>query len=270
MFEIPRSCDHLREVLSVEALAVHRPNAGMLDKLGHLFDDVTEHVSSAVGRLKPHEGIIDFRPAFGVASKHRYTDLSAIPMPTPSGLSVSYLEYGLLLKEAQELVSKVYENTLYPFLLYLGTAINNPDKLGSVTFKHQMRATDLKDIQSKLAAAMRNHTRAEQPYAKVIRQNAEWDELKSLTFTLQKTMDVTPIKLINETVERIDEQMHVLITKIKDTNEQFRPSPAVIKELADASFTLAEQISFYSVITTMVSAYLQALDDAVAKLSKVK
>lgn len=270
MFEIPRSLTHLNAVLSVEALAVHRPNAGMLDKLGHLFDDVTDHISTSVGKLKPHTGVIDFRPAFKTTTQHRYVDLSPIQMPTPAGLSVSYLEYGLLLKEAQALVSGIYDNTLYPFLIYLGSAINSPDKLGSVSFKHQIRKLDLNDIQSKLSASMRNATRATQPYGKVVRQNGEWDQLKEVCYTLQKTMDTTPIKLINDTVERVDEQMHILISKIKDTNEQFRPSPAVIKELADASFLLAEQVSFYSVITTMVSAYLQAIEDATETLAKVK
>ena len=270
MFETPRSLTHLTEVLSVEALAVHRPNAGMLDKLGHLFDDVTEHVVGSVGKLKPHAGVIDFRPAFKVTAANRYADLSPIQLPTPAGLSASYLEYGEILKEAQQFTSNLYDHTLYPFLLYVGSAINDPGKLGSVSFKHQMRAADLKPLQAKISAALRNATTSKQPYGKVIRQNGEWDELKSLCFTLQKTMDVTPIKLINDTVERVDSQLHVLIGKIKDTNEQFRPSPSVIKELADASFILAEQISFYSIVTTLVSAYLQAIEDATEALSKVK
>jgi hypothetical protein len=257
------------EVLALEALAVHRPNIGMVEKLGTMVDSVSNQIADSLRGLILPVGAIDFVPALREVQKHKYVDLSPVQLPIPAGLSAPLVPYGQLLLRAQELSMSILDDTLEPFQKFVGEALNNPEKLGSSVLRAQNHPKEIKDLQNKLKDVFRNGTKATRPYSEVIRNNNDWVELKDICTTLKRNADRQSPKDFADTVTELDQQLRTLIKRIRDTNEQYRPSPEVVKQLADLSYTLAEQVSFYSVVNTLIASYLKAVEDAVDVIKKL-
>lgn len=251
------------EVISIESLSRHLPNKPLLARLSGLANGVatflSEKTEGLFNRPVQQQFNISGSPS-NALKKTVYLDLKDVAMPCPEGLQVSYLEYAELLLECQKTTSYLLEDCLYPFSAFIGESLNYPDRLSSTIRTSGVKLHNLDTLRKKINAAF-DGVNAELPYTKVIRRNAEWDDLEKALVRIVGTQKQTNDKLIAEKIQEIQANLELLISRMQDTNERYRPSAEVISELSRLAYGLAEQVTFYAIVATSIESLLVAVEN---------
>lgn len=235
----------------VESLAQNRAHLPLLDKLGALFDNASVAVKKALGLVKIPTDPISLDALVTKLNALPYLELADIPVHCIPNQSVSYLQYAQAIKECQDVLVNLYDYTLYPFQLYLGDVLNHPERLQNTASLHQIRTYDLNKYRKLLGDVQRGKSEL-LPYGKLVSRHADWQAVAKLTSQLVTTQKKIPQDLVEQTVLSIDERLNELFAKINDSNNQYRPSPQLVKQLGDLCYALADHVLFYSVYATQL------------------
>lgn len=255
-------------VVSVESLAIHRPNLQLLRKLGDLTDDLSSFVSRKMQALRGEAKLIDLDRLFRQVAKDNYLDLTGASVPVPEGMSVKWLEYLSVLSHANGIAMRLYVDTLQPFSMFVGQAINDPSKLSNASFQHGAIVHDLTDVTKAIVKAKSAGKRSEARYAEVVTRNSDWTEIEDKMNAILEARKVLPQELVRKTVLELDGLIKKLLKRMGDTGLQYRPSPEVITQLADICHALAEQVSYYAIVTTLIAEARAALESTADELKK--
>lgn len=259
-----RSLSLESEVISVESLSRHLPNKPLLAKLSQLAQGVSEFISEKTeglfNRSQPVKFHLSGSPA-GSLKNVQYLDLKDVVLPCPEGLQLSYVAYAELLLDAQKITSYLLEDCLYPFSVFISESLNNPEKMSSSLRTSGVKLNNLEPVRRRMAAAF-DGVVADQPYTKLIARNGEWDDLEKLLAKLVNTQKQSNDKLVAEKVEEIQVNLDRLIDRMQDSNEKYRPSSELIAELSKLTFGLAEQVTFYAIVSNSIESFYVTLEQA--------
>lgn len=253
-------------IVSIESLALHRPNLQLFRKLGDLVDDVSEFVNKKLVGLRASPKPLDLDKLMRSITKEPYLELAPMEVPVPEGLSVPWLDYLRVLDHANGVAMRLYDDALVPFSLFIGQAINDPEKIANETFQHGAVIHDLDQVREALIQTKKNGKRATSRYDRVVGRNGDWAEIEDRMNQLLESRKQLPQELVRKTVIELDSNIKLLLRRMGDTNLQYRPTPNVIKQLADICHALAEQVAYYAVVTTLVLEAQVALEDTQAQL----
>lgn len=250
------------KVISIESLSRHLPNKPLLSKLSGLTNDVAEFISEKTSALfarasSPRIGLSG-SPASALKSVP-YLELKDVMMPCPEGLKISFLEYANLLVDSQKVTSYLMEDCLYPFSAFISEALNNPEKMSSSVRTSGVKLHNLDQLRKRLSSAFDGVDGA-MPYIKVVARHSDWDELEKTLGKVLATSAKTNDKLIAEKIVDIQNNLNKLIDRMQDTNERYRPSTELISELSKLAYGLAEQVTFYSIISTSIESLVVAVE----------
>lgn len=255
---------------SLEALQINRPHKALFQKLVSLAHDTTTLINEKIAALFPKKEHLDIKSLSDLTRDHAYTNLMHLQVPVPPGMSVPWVDYLAVLQEATNIANRIYEEVLYPFELFIGQALNNPDIVSNASFQHSVRPHDLNDIKRKLSRVRANGEQASVPYSKAVRRNADWAEIQRDVDTLLKSQMQLPIELVKSTVDSIDVSMTKLMEAMSDTNRQYRPAPEMISQLAELCALIAEEVTFYSATVALNASAMTALEETEAALKNIK
>lgn len=253
---------------SLESLAIHRPNVQLLRKLDDLVDDLSSFVSRKISGLRAAPKPLDLDRLFRTVNKDDYLTLAGAEVPVPEGMSVKWLVYLSTLKHANGIAMRLYDDTLQPFSLFIGQAINDPSKIANSSFHHGAVIHDLTDVTKALLQTKGAGKRSAAIYSEVVDRNSDWQQIEDEMNAILKDREKVPQELVRKVVLELDNQIKLLIKRMGDTNLQYRPSPEVITQLADICHTLAEQVSYYAVVATLVTEAKAALEATHDELRK--
>jgi hypothetical protein len=255
---------------SLEALQINRPHKALFQKLVNLVHDTTSLINDKIAALFPKKEHLDIKGLSDVTRETTYTNLMHLQVPVPPGMSVPWVEYLAVLQEATNIANRLYEEVLYPFELFIGQALNNPEIVSNASFQHSVRPHNLDDIKRKLSRVRANGEQASIPYSKAVRRNGDWAEIQRDVDTLLKSQLQLPVELVKNTVDSIDISMTKLMEAMSDTNRQYRPAPEVISQLAELCTLIAEEVTFYSATISLNAAAVIALEQTQEALKNVK
>lgn len=254
------------KVVSIESLALHRPNLQLFRKLGDLVDDVSDFVNKKLVSLRASNKTLDLDKLMRAIAKENYLELGAMEVPVPEGLAIPWLDYLKVLEHANDIAMRLYDDALVPFSLFIGQAINDPQKIANESFQHGAIIHDLDQVREALLNAKRNGKRTTARYDAVVGRNNDWSEVEDRMNRLLEIRRKLPQEQVRKTVVELDSNIKLLLKRMADTNLQYRPSPSVISQLADICHNLAEQVSYYAVVTTLVLEAQVALEDTQTQL----
>lgn len=252
---------------SLESLAVHRPNLQLFRRLGDLVDDVSSFVNNKLAGLRSTPKSLDLGKLMRTLQKENYLDLAAFEVAIPEGMSVPWLQYIGVLEHANNIAMRLYDDTLQPFSLFIGQAINTPSKLSNETFQHGAIIHDLDQVRAALLEVKRNGKRSTARYGDVVNRNADWQEIEDRMNAMMETRKKVPQELVRKTVVELDNQIKLLLKNMGNTNLQYRPTPAVVTQLADLCHALAEQVSYYAIVSTLVIEAQTAIEETQKTMS---
>lgn len=259
-----RSLELQSQVISIESLSRHMPNKPLLAKLSTLAAGVADFVSQKTTGLFQRSATLQFNLSGSPSSAIKgtqYLDFKDVMLPCPEGLRVSYLEYAEIIQDAQKITSYLLEDCLYPFSAFISEALNHPEKMASAIRTSGAKVRDLEPLRKKLNNAF-DGVNGELPYVKALARNADWDDLEKALSKIIATQKQTNDKLIAEKIDEIQRNLATLIDRMQDTNQKYRPSAELINEMSRITYALAEQVTFYSIISTSIEALVVSVEAA--------
>ncbi|MNV63814.1 hypothetical protein D3C71_1564270 [compost metagenome] len=106
-------------------------------------------------------------------------------------------------------------------------------------------------------------------YGKLVKQNAEWDEILSKTNQMVVSYQtVNRTEVLNQ-VDTLNEQLLKLAQRIQEDPDTYKASGITIAELAKRCLVVARSVEFYSItgyLMTELSSTVQASVDALKRL----
>jgi hypothetical protein len=244
---------------ALEALAQNRSHLPLFQKLTSIFDNVSIYVKGALSGIETPKQPLILNELTAVLRKVSYLDLNNFPTPVVPGQAVGYKQYFATLVKCQNVIAKLYDYTFHPFEIFLASTINEPSKLESNLHSANVVEHDLSAIRKDLATLINPKFGETLSYTKVVSRHAEWDEIAKIASDLIVAQKSAPTELMVKTITNIDNLITKVIAGIEDTNQQYRPNPTVIKELANLCYSLAEHVTFYSVYMTQLNMGITAL-----------
>lgn len=255
---------------SMEELSLHRGAKDLVSKLSTYFDDVSEYLSDQVVGFANRNILIFKTRSSDTLANVPYNDLYDVMIPVIPGLSVKVTELVKVLEEMEPFVSRLYDGTLYPFSLFVGQVINDPRKLQSNALRQDIKLIDYSPMQDKLGQCMRNGNRDTMKYGKAYGNNTEYTTVSErVNALLEKHKTVSP-DLISTTVKEIDANLTILMEKIQDPDGSYRVTPQKVKELAEACFGLANEVTAYSTYTVILEQLVNTVNLSNKALEKVR
>lgn len=250
------------QAISLEALSYHMTTKPLIDKLVQFGDSVSEFITEKTSAILSRSDKVAFALS-GSPSAHLkkvpYLQLKDVLLPCPEGLKVSFLTYASIIEDAQKITGHLMENCLYPFSAFVSEALNDPKKLESNLRKANIKNGDLDPIRKRLTSAF-DGSNAEIPYVVAFARNADWDELEKVMVKINATQQKTDDKVIADKIKNIQSNLSRLIEAIQNPAGGYVPSPGLVAELSKITYTLAEQVTFYSIIATSVESLNVALE----------
>jgi hypothetical protein len=252
----------------LEGLAQNRAYLPMFNKLSAMYDNVSNLVKTKLTNLTSTPKLQTRVNKITTALRGiTYLDLRGLPIPVVPGQTVGFKQFFTVLLKSQSIVNKLYDYTLHPFKVFLAETINEPQRLESNFHSLRVQQQDLPWIKNLLGSIV-GRGGENMPYEKVVTSNQEWQEVYSLMDDLVSQQKQTPIELITGEIQQINELMTKVISNIENTNEQFRLSPNMIRQLADLCHSLAEHATYYSTHVTLCNMASIALGRAEAVISE--
>ncbi|MNQ14375.1 hypothetical protein D3C85_273240 [compost metagenome] len=201
-------------------------------------------------------------------SAHRKTAIYG-----PAGLTTTYLNYLGAVEASVTLAKEVYHGQLVPFNAWLGNLLGDPEALSSIAVKQDVLKFDDSDIEKckkgleKCVNRASSQTKHE--YGKLVKQNAEWDEILSKTNQMVVSYQtVNRTEVLNQ-VDTLNEQLLKLAQRIQEDPDTYKASGITIAELAKRCLVVARSVEFYSItgyLMTELSSTVQASVDALKRL----
>lgn len=253
---------------ALEELMIHRNAKNLVASLGEMFNKVSDFLSSRVAGFSNRDFTISSSRVNEIVENRKYNTIQFTKVPVPVGLSVDWITFIEVLSELSKTADSLYDRSLYPFSQFVGSILNNPEKLQQASFRPNISLTDITALQTKLGRCLKAGSRDKIEYGKVFRRNQDLVIVRdTLTEMVEQHKIINP-SMIAESVKKLDGNLELLMDKIKDPNEPYRMTPQKVKELADICYVLANEVEVYSIYTVLLEQAVVAINKTIDLVEK--
>ena len=264
---------HYRDVVALETFSVQALDVTTM--LKRMMPDIRTHFSNFVARFsatdKPIPLTRDQRMFIQLLEKHNYADLAPLGVTVPEGLSVDYLAFAHILKQASDHAVKV-QQLLATYTTYLAMLVTNEfqrfETKNSVQV-YQGMATEGEQILKEMGACFKpgsHETKAS--YGDVIARNKDWELVFGEADSLSKQMNSVDRTALNKKVKEAAELMDKVIQMLKDGKME-SSAHEVAQELSEGAYQIAQELEYFSVVYYRVLGFVTAVNATVAKVREV-
>lgn len=205
-----------------------------------------------------------------------YLDLVDMPWTAPEGLKVDYLTYQDALDAAVNHSVEVIDKVLTPFATYLGKLISASDRKFDTVGIFQDMAKREEQRQAVVAAIEKCFDNTEKEitaYGKIVKRNADWDQIfKNLNYE-STTMNRLDRRVINNKIAELVELCETVIKKV-ERGELEGVSPETVKSLGDGVYQAAKELEFFAAthyrVINLVTTTDYSMSDVTKMLKKKK
>lgn len=242
--------------VSAEAMSINLPNRGLLTNFTNMISTFTTFMDKALPELdsKVLKNLnVDLtKREIDLIVKTPYKDLKLVMIAVPEGLSVDFLTYADTLLKLELTLKDLYQDTLLPFTTELGKVISRPKDSSSLINNIKLKSPDLEPMKLTYANCFKNKS-TNVGYWDAFKRQSDIVPLLNTIDEIKKVVAHQPTKMISSKVTELSSMLYKIRDMINDPNSSLRPTADLIKRLSDVTYTLAELVSFYSMLSHSVS-----------------
>lgn len=264
-----------KSVVAIEALSVHRPLAGTVEKLSTFLVDVGQNIDLRLAGIKDTIFSTDVKTKrqeevfLQRLANVNYMDLAPIRVPVTPGLVVSWPEFLHALGPGVEFSTRILDDIIMPFKKHLAIALSNPEQFSAASTNVQTNIIDFELLHKALKAAVGGNSRvAIRPYGECVKRNSDMAEVLGATHNYHDALAKSNPNLLSAEIDDLRRMVDELSGNIKDSNQQFRLSGKTIANISATAYNVAEAIEYYAVVRTLFTSHEIAMREAVAKLMR--
>lgn len=263
-------------VISTEALSVHKPVAATVQKLAGFINDVADgfkntDILGAIDTLlkKDNNFSRNEKKVLEVMGRESYADLMNIRVPCINGLSVPWLDFLHDMDPAVGFAVGFYDTTLGQTTRFLAEVITSPDKMESIARRYNIGQVDYAQLTQNIGKDVSaGNGKGERPLGKLIKRNADMIDVITLTNRFSDSLYASNQDLVTERITQIKRQLQDISAAIVDSNTPYRMTGKNIDQLAKVAFNIAQAVEYYGVVITMFTEHKRTFEQAVEKLSR--
>lgn len=266
---------HRRTVVSIEALSVHRPMAGTVEKLSNFLVDVGQNIDLRLAGIKDTIFNTDVKTKrqeqvfLQRLANTDYMSIADIRVPVTPGLVVTWIDFLHALGPGVEFSTRLLDDIIVPFKKHLAVALSNPEQFSSSSSVGHTNLIDFELLHKALKAAVGGNSRvAVRPYGQCVKRNADMGEVLAMTNNYHDALAKSNPDLISSEIDDLRKMVDELSGNITDSNQQFRLNGKTIANISATAYNVAEAIEYYAVVRTLFTSHDVAMREAVTKLMR--
>ena len=254
--------------------------SNMFNSLRSIFPTIVDKVKTKLGAIDEELKILETEGVkltsrdkiiFNKLKKVNYLDISQLAVIVPEGFDAKYLDYGTYIEDTLNKLTKVKQEVLTPYKLYLSTFIANKDaKISTVdkTIEYEKIALARKESNDLNESFFKvGSVQSKQKLSTVISRNTDIVLLNNKVEILE-----SKLKLINVTeIKDISKECTVLldtIIKMLDQKKFNNVSPETAKNLAKGAFEMAKEVEYFAVSYYRVKTYIAAVQATIGRVEE--
>lgn len=264
-------------VISTEALSVHKPITATVQKLSGFINDVADgfrntDIIGAIDTLlkKDNNFSRNEKKTLEVMGREAYTNLMGIRVPCVNGLSVTWLDFLRDLEPGVTFAVGFYDNTLGQTTRFLAEVITSPDKMESIARRYNIAEVDYDQLTQNIGKDVTsNNRKSERPIGKLIKRNADMIDVINLTNRYADSLYASNQDMVTERITQIKRQLQDISEAIVDPNTPYRMTGKNIDQLAKVAFNVAQAVEYYGVVITLFTEHKRTFEQAVEKIARL-
>jgi hypothetical protein len=265
-------------VISTEALSVHKPVAATVQKLAGFINNVADGFKNTdiLGALdtllkKDNNFSKNEKKVLEILSRQAYSDIMDIRVPCVNGLSVPWLDFLHDMDPAIQFAVGFYDNTLGQTTRFLAEVITSPDKMESIARRYNVQDVDYERLTQNIGKDVRGgNGKAERPLGKLVKRNADMIDVITLTNRFSESLYASNQDLVTERITQIKRQLQDISEGMVDPNTPYRMTGKNIDALAKVAYNVAQAVEYYGVVITLFTEHKRTFEQAVEKLARLE
>lgn len=262
-----------QSLVALEALSVHRPLAGTVEKLCGYLNDVSNTIGLSLAQLRDYAMgtttavLTQDRHLLEKLPKSRYSDLMNLTLPCVPGQVCTWLELLEALKDPIEMAVNLNDNILIPYEKYVSMAIMDPERFSNATNKVQVQIIDFSAMRDGFKNAIGgNRHVATRKYKDLCARNTDLVDVVRLTRASTDALSKSNPRMVSDRIADLQHLTQQLSENLNDSNQKFRLSSKTIANISEAAYNIAEAVEIYATTMTFAWSHAQAFGDAEKKL----
>lgn len=265
-------------VISTEALSVHKPVAATVQKLAGFINNVADGFKNTdiLGALdtllkKDNNFSKNEKKVLEILSRQAYSDIMDIRVPCVNGLSVTWIDFLHDMDPAVQFAVGFYDTTLGQTTRFLAEVITSPDKMESIARRYNVQDVDYERLTQNIGKDVRaGNGKAERPFGKLVKRNADMIDVITLTNRFSEQLYASNQDLVTERITQIKRQLQDISEAIVDANTPYRMTGKNIDAMAKVAYNVAQAVEYYGVVITLFTEHKRTFEQAVEKLAKIE
>lgn len=262
-----------QSVLATEALSVHRPLAGTVEKLCRYLTDVTDTIDYSLSALKDYavgtssaQLVLD-KQLTERAQKATYGEIRSLRLSCVPGQSVTWLQLLDALHAPVNMAVNINDNILIPFERYLSQALIDPERFSAATGGASVEIIDFDGMRRTYATVIGgNRHVAQRTFGELAERNGDLAEVIERTRHYQEVLNQSNPRMVADRIVDIRRLTTQLSESLNDSNQKFRLSGKVIAHISEVAYNIAEAVELYAMTMSLIWSHVKAFEDAEKKL----
>lgn len=265
-----KSIELQKNVITVESLALFRPNEKTLARLGGFFTDAGDAIRKLLGNITNANVAvaIDGRNFLPLMKKAEYTSISGLRVPFPKEFNADYATIAEVMAEVNAVPESMFRDFLKPFGEWVAVTLNDPTKMESINQYVNIDINRSKIARSHLVKITKGGSQPEVRYNRAIRRNSDWEKVIDTINQISAQNANVTIDDVRAKVKEIDDLLQVLIGKMNEPSFEYRPSGAFVEKLVSLTYAMASEIEFYAEYQYLFGRLVENVRNDVALLTK--
>lgn len=265
-----KSIELQKNVITVESLALFRPNQKTLDRLGGFFTDAGDAIRKLLGNITSANVAvaIDGRNFLPLIKKADYTPMAGLRVPFPKEFSADYATIIDIMLDVNAAPESLYRDFLQPFSQWVGITLNDPTKMESINQYVNIDLNRSKVARSHLDKVIKGGSQPEVRYSRAVRRNSDWEKIIDGINQIAAQNSNVSIDDVRVKVKEIDDLLQVLIGKMNEPSFEFRPSGAFVDKLVNLTYAMAAEIEFYAEFQYLFGSLVENVRNDVVLITK--
>lgn len=264
--------DHLRGLISNESFSM----SGITHSLQNLLPNIQKHFQGFIQGFSTSEPAVKLkgseRDFIKLLDGRVYLNLTPLMTHVPEGMTVSYLDYLLVLKDAVQHCHDVTLKTLNDYSVYLAQIITNR-QFKLTTMPHDAMYVKLEKQRAELNARLAKcfkvgSSKAESTYGDVVQRNAEWVDVFKLLDTVNGVLNSVDRTNLHKKADECNNQLSIIIKQIRN-NEFEGAGPEVTNNLSNGAYQSGAELEFFAITFFRVTVFNTAVTDTMKELADI-
>ncbi len=208
-----------------------------------------------------------------ILDRTNYLTLSPVEIFVPPGLSVPLLDYAETLNAHSDVLMDVLNKVLLPGIRWANGYLREPSRLASVRdfyTESGMVKFDVKKAKEDIGRCLMGNLASDRlPFGDVAKNFKDYVSAAKLIGELVIKTEATNNKTIIEKVEVLAGVIDTLNDKVQLGDERFRFPPAIMQQLADTIYHVAETVELYAGLVTYIRVAANSVKDSEARLDEI-